>query len=87
GSAGSVQLELEEDPNAQAASGGRGLLQAVVARGGRLAEISLDVDAGEHRPARVVQLSVPFLQPLIGEVIGATVLGTCRLRTGRARWR
>ncbi|MDQ3932415.1 MAG: hypothetical protein M3252_06225, partial [Actinomycetota bacterium] len=88
GSAGSVQLALEEDPDARPVSGGRGRLRAVVARGGRLAEVSLHVSAGEYsRPARVVQLSVPFLQPLIEEVVGATLLGDCRLRTGRAHWR
>jgi hypothetical protein len=86
GSAGSVQLALEEDANAPPASSRDSLWRVVVTRGGRLADVAVQTDAAEERPARVIQLSVPFLQPLLGEVLGATLLGDCRLRTGRARW-
>ncbi|MDQ4130434.1 MAG: DUF2071 domain-containing protein, partial [Actinomycetota bacterium] len=86
GSAGSVQLVLEEDPDAPLASQGGGSRRAVVSRGGRLAEVAVQTEAAQQRPARVLQLSVPFLQPLLGEVVGATLLGDCRVHTSRARW-
>ncbi|MFN2556032.1 MAG: DUF2071 domain-containing protein [Nitriliruptorales bacterium] len=87
GSAGSVQLVVEEDPDAPPASGAQRRSRAVVSRGARLADVSVRAEPAAQRPARVRQLSVPFLQPLLGEVVGATLLGDCHVRTGRARWR
>ncbi|HEV2787253.1 MAG TPA: hypothetical protein VGV67_12725, partial [Solirubrobacteraceae bacterium] len=88
GSAGSLRLALAARDDASGLrSTPMGMTRAVVSRGGRLAEVSLQSAPVEARPAEVVAMSVPFLDKLDARIVGAALLGTTVQRFGRARWR
>ncbi|MDP9023431.1 MAG: DUF2071 domain-containing protein, partial [Actinomycetota bacterium] len=93
GSAGSVRLKLETDPTATGVDGAFPAVAdvapgvALVARGGRLAEVPIRISGAQSRPARVTALGVPFLDRLDAHVVGAAFLGDPVVATGRARWR
>lgn len=86
GSAGSLQITLEDDPGAALPSVAATVADALVRRGGRLAAVRLSSTGIQVRPARVARLRVPFLERLDAEVLGAALLSPHAVRTGRARW-